>query len=194
MNIREYSPCQCECGSGSFWCFVLWCIHPSCWIVILNFFLFLCSYLVVFFLRRTWGVRFWCSFSSFSDGAFFLRFGWSSDESFRFWHHDSKAVVLNSFRFITIWKQRSCQFFIWVSLSLPLSLSLSLSLFLARSLSLTWLLFLQLWSTLQVRNFDVFIHSFWMEPFLQYGCSDDERFWFWAMIVRLWLWNLSTVL
>ena len=51
-----------------------------------------------------------------------LRFCCSSDGSLRFWPRDSKAVVLNSFRFTTMWKDRSC---------------LSLS----RSLSLTWLLF-----------------------------------------------------
>ena len=139
MNIREYSPCQCECGSGSFLMFRIVMHTPL--VLDCNIEIFSLSLLIwlLFFLRRTWGVRFWCSFSSFSAGAFFLRFGWSSDESFRFWHHDSKALVLNSSRFITIWKQRSCQFFI--SSSLSRSLSLSFSLFLARSLSLTWLLF-----------------------------------------------------
>ena len=125
---------------GLFCCFFIWCIHQSFWVVMLNLSLFLLIYACFFLIWAYIGS--WISlffFCWFCNGAFFLLFCCSSDESLRFWHRDIKAVVLNIFRVVTIWKHRLCHFFIRIFLSL---LSLSLSLSLSASLSVSLGLFL----------------------------------------------------
>ena len=157
----------------------------------LKFFLFFCSHLVVFLASAYMGSSILMFFS--------LIFWWSFFSALRLFKCWKLAILIPwqsgcGSELFSVYNSMETALLSIFHLHFSFSLSRSLSLFLARSLSYTWLLFLQLWSTLQVRNFDVFIHSFLMEPFLQCGCSGDEKFWFWAMIVMLWLWILSIVL
>ena len=137
----------------------------------------------------SWISIFSSSFADFLKERFLLRFCCSSDESLRFWHRDSKAVVLNSFR---VHMKTPCKR-IFPLLS-QFFLSLCFSLCLSRCLSLTWLLFFSCGVHCKLKTLMFLFIVFEWNVFFFFVCSSDENFWFWFVIVRLWFWILFVVL
>ena len=132
-------------------------------------------------------------FPDFLKERFLLLFCFSNDESLRFDTRDSKAVVLNIFQFITIWKHRLCHF-LSEFFAAFLSLSFSLSVPLSHLVFVSFMVAAVEYTASSKHWCFSFIVFEWNVFFFTLFAQVMRNFWFWSVIVRLCFWILFVVL